>query len=99
MPEEYLESRTTDPATWMRTPEKLKRLSAFVREAAALPPRACRAEARERADAIGPAGQQNSTPAPPRTEEATATAEGDANRPACGQSESWPCQGLGADRE
>lgn len=33
MPQEYLEGRTTDPATWMRTPENLDRLAAFTREA------------------------------------------------------------------
>lgn len=30
---EYLEGRTTDPATWMHTPENLSRLAAFTREA------------------------------------------------------------------
>ncbi|MGV9884835.1 relaxase domain-containing protein [Streptomyces sp. NPDC003006] len=29
MPQEYLEGRTTDPATWLRTPENLERLAAF----------------------------------------------------------------------
>jgi conjugative relaxase-like TrwC/TraI family protein len=33
MPEEYLQGRTTDPATWVRTPENLDRLAAFTREA------------------------------------------------------------------
>lgn len=33
MPEEYLEGRTTDPATWLRTPENLDRLAAFTRTA------------------------------------------------------------------
>lgn len=33
MPDEYLEGRTTDPATWLRTPENLERLAAFTREA------------------------------------------------------------------
>ncbi|MCX4970914.1 hypothetical protein OHA98_40505 [Streptomyces sp. NBC_00654] len=33
MPEEYLEGRTTDPATWLRTPENLDRLAAFTRVA------------------------------------------------------------------
>ncbi|MEU9439091.1 hypothetical protein [Streptomyces sp. NPDC048252] len=32
MPEEYLGSRTTDPATWMHTPENLKRPAAFTGE-------------------------------------------------------------------
>ncbi|MDN3259816.1 hypothetical protein QWJ26_08320 [Streptomyces sp. CSDS2] len=35
MPGEYLEGRTTDPATWMRTPENLERLAAFTRVAKA----------------------------------------------------------------
>ncbi|MGW5401341.1 hypothetical protein [Streptomyces sp. NPDC003952] len=29
MPQEYLEGRTTDPATWLRTPENLDRLAAI----------------------------------------------------------------------
>ncbi|MFD9427723.1 MULTISPECIES: hypothetical protein [unclassified Streptomyces] len=33
MPEEYLEGCTTDPATWMRTPENLDRLAATTRAA------------------------------------------------------------------
>ncbi|MFF1270514.1 hypothetical protein ACFVZE_32265 [Streptomyces anulatus] len=33
MPEEYLEGRTTDPETWVRTPENLERFAAFTREA------------------------------------------------------------------
>ncbi|MFH8873196.1 MobF family relaxase [Streptomyces griseus] len=33
MPGEYLEGRTTDPATWLRTPENLDRLAAFTRAA------------------------------------------------------------------
>lgn len=35
MPEEYLEGRTTDPATWLRTPENLTRLAKFTQEAEA----------------------------------------------------------------
>ncbi|MFE6129512.1 MobF family relaxase [Streptomyces sp. NPDC056437] len=33
MPEEYLEGRTTDAATWLRTPKNLERYAAFTREA------------------------------------------------------------------
>ncbi|WP_234336487.1 hypothetical protein [Streptomyces sp. NRRL S-920] len=33
MPEEYPEGRTTDPATWLRTPKNLDRLAAFTRAA------------------------------------------------------------------
>ncbi|MFF8747150.1 MobF family relaxase [Streptomyces californicus] len=33
MPEEHLEGRTTDPGTWLRTPENLDRLAAFTRTA------------------------------------------------------------------
>jgi hypothetical protein len=33
MPEKYLGGRTTDPATWLRTPENLERLAAFTRTA------------------------------------------------------------------
>ncbi|MFH8411460.1 hypothetical protein ACH4FX_42910 [Streptomyces sp. NPDC018019] len=35
MPEEYLDGRTTDAATWLRTPENLERLAAFTRTASA----------------------------------------------------------------
>lgn len=33
IPEEYLEGRTTDPATWLRTPKNLDRLAAYTRAA------------------------------------------------------------------
>ncbi|MFE2046392.1 hypothetical protein ACFXAZ_36830 [Streptomyces sp. NPDC059477] len=33
MPQEYLEGRTTDPETWLRTPENLDRLAAITRAA------------------------------------------------------------------
>ncbi|MFD9466184.1 hypothetical protein [Streptomyces sp. NPDC060027] len=63
---EQLEGRTTDPATWMRTPESLARFVAYKREA----------DARRRAitdrpqpeqeatDATGPADQQHHTTRP-----------------------------------
>ncbi|MFF3129254.1 MobF family relaxase [Streptomyces sp. NPDC057908] len=35
MPEEYLEGRTTDPATWLRTPQNLDRLAALTKAAEA----------------------------------------------------------------
>ncbi|WP_181509307.1 MULTISPECIES: hypothetical protein [unclassified Streptomyces] len=35
MPVEYLEGRTTDPATWLRTPKNLERLAAHGRAAEA----------------------------------------------------------------
>ncbi|MGQ7754895.1 MobF family relaxase (plasmid) [Streptomyces sp. WC2508] len=35
MPEEYLEGRTTDPATWLHTPKNLARLAAFTQAAEA----------------------------------------------------------------
>jgi conjugative relaxase-like TrwC/TraI family protein len=53
MPEEYLEGRTTDPVTWLRTPKNLDRLAAFVR-AADTRRRAC--EARPKSEQ--PADQQ-----------------------------------------
>ncbi|WP_260867788.1 hypothetical protein [Streptomyces sp. SAJ15] len=31
MPQEYLEGRTTDPATWLTSPQNLARLAAFTR--------------------------------------------------------------------
>ncbi|MFA0845533.1 MobF family relaxase [Streptomyces rochei] len=54
MPEEYLEGRTTDPATWLRTPKNLDRLAAFAR-AADTRRRAC--EARPKSEQ--PADQQH----------------------------------------
>ncbi|MEU7592582.1 MobF family relaxase [Streptomyces sp. NPDC039022] len=48
MPEEYLEGRTTDPATWLYTPKNLARLAAFTQAA----------EARSRTIADGPQPQQ-----------------------------------------
>lgn len=48
MPEEYLEGRTTDPATWLHTPKNLARLAAFTQAA----------EARARIVADGPQPQQ-----------------------------------------
>nr|WP_221889670.1 MobF family relaxase [Streptomyces sp. WAC05458] len=54
MPEEYLEGRTTDPATWLRTPKNLDRLAAFAR-ATDTRRRAC--EARPKSEQ--PADQQH----------------------------------------
>ncbi|MCG7525163.1 relaxase domain-containing protein [Streptomyces sp. OfavH-34-F] len=48
MPEEYLEGRTTDPATWLHTPKNLARLAAFTQAA----------EARSRLVADGPQPKQ-----------------------------------------
>ncbi|MFK0238048.1 hypothetical protein [Streptomyces vinaceus] len=33
MPQEYLEGRTTDPATWMTSPQNLARIAALTRAA------------------------------------------------------------------
>ncbi|MEV5989218.1 hypothetical protein AB0L85_30225 [Streptomyces sp. NPDC052051] len=65
MPQEYLEGRTTDPATWMRTPEALERLVAFTRAANAR----CRAIAdrpkpEQPADVVKLADQQQHTNQP-----------------------------------
>lgn len=35
MPQEYLEGRTTDPATWMTSPQNLARIAALTRAAEA----------------------------------------------------------------
>ncbi|MET7355018.1 hypothetical protein [Streptomyces mirabilis] len=35
MPQEYLEGRTTDPATWMTSPQNLARIAAHTRAAEA----------------------------------------------------------------
>lgn len=59
MPEEHLEGRTTDPATWLRTPENLERLAAFTRTANARR-RALegRPKPEQPADVVKPADQQ-----------------------------------------
>ncbi|MEU3550646.1 MobF family relaxase [Streptomyces longwoodensis] len=59
MPEEYIEGRTTDPATWLRTPENLERLAAFTRTANARR-RAFegRPKPEQPADVVKPADQQ-----------------------------------------
>lgn len=59
MPQEYLEGRTTDPATWVRTPENLERLAAFTRAADARR-RAIedRLKPEQPADVVKPADQQ-----------------------------------------
>lgn len=56
---ELLEGRTTDPATWLRTPENLNRLAVFTREADAR--RRAIAERQQPeppAEAVAPANQQ-----------------------------------------
>ncbi|MFE3583171.1 MobF family relaxase [Streptomyces vinaceus] len=66
MPEEYLEGRTTDPATWLYTPKNLARLAAFTQaseargrliEDGAQPKQSAK-------DAADPARQQHHTPRP-----------------------------------
>ncbi|UQI49920.1 relaxase domain-containing protein (plasmid) [Streptomyces sp. HU2014] len=66
MPEEYLGGRTTDPATWLRTPENLERLAAFTRVADARR-RAIedRAKPEQPADVVKPADQQQHHPNQP----------------------------------
>jgi len=59
MPEEYLEGRTTDPATWLRTPQNLERLAAFTRAANARRRAfAGRPKPEQLADVVKPADQQ-----------------------------------------
>ncbi|MEH6374161.1 hypothetical protein V7793_07445 [Streptomyces sp. KLMMK] len=60
LPQEYLEGRTTDPATWMRTPENLERFAAFTR-AANTRRRAIadRPKPEQPADVVKPADQQH----------------------------------------
>lgn len=53
---ELLEGRTTDPATWLRSPENLNRLAVFEREADAR--RRAIAEREPQAPAADPASQQ-----------------------------------------
>ncbi|MFE5112921.1 hypothetical protein [Streptomyces sp. NPDC056663] len=66
MPQEYLEGRTTDPATWMHTPENLDRLAAVTREANARRGAiADRPKPDQPTDAVNPADQQqHQTPRP-----------------------------------
>ncbi|MBT2511810.1 hypothetical protein J7I98_39835 [Streptomyces sp. ISL-98] len=65
MPEQ-LEGRTTDPATWVRTPKNLARLSAFTRKANARRRAIADREEPEQTavDAAGPASQQQHRPQP-----------------------------------
>lgn len=64
MPQEYLQGRTTDPATWLRTPENLARLAAFTREADARRRTITdRQQPARPTDSAGPADQQR-TPRP-----------------------------------
>ncbi|GAA3381076.1 hypothetical protein GCM10020367_70910 [Streptomyces sannanensis] len=59
MPQEYLEGRTTDPATWMRTPANLERLAALTRAAdARRRALADRPRPEQPADVVKPADQQ-----------------------------------------
>ncbi|OEJ21844.1 hypothetical protein AR457_41045 [Streptomyces agglomeratus] len=59
MPEEYLEGRTTDPATWLRTPQNLNRLAALTKAAEARGRTiADRPKPEQPADAVKPADQQ-----------------------------------------
>ncbi|MFI2235635.1 hypothetical protein [Streptomyces chrestomyceticus] len=53
MPEEYLEGRTTDAATWLYTPKNLARLAAFTKAS----------EARSRIIADGPQPQERTADA------------------------------------
>lgn len=66
MPEEYLQGRTTDPATWLHTPENLDRLAAVTREASARRRAiADRPKPVQPTDAVNPADQQqHHTPRP-----------------------------------
>ncbi|MCZ4611344.1 hypothetical protein O3S80_47880 [Streptomyces sp. Lzd4kr] len=65
MPQEDLEGRTTDPATWMRTPQNLERLAAFTRTANARRRAiADRAKPKQPADVVKPADQQHHTNRP-----------------------------------
>ncbi|RPK23581.1 Multifunctional conjugation protein TraI [Streptomyces sp. ADI91-18] len=67
MPEEYLEGRTTDPATWLRTPENIARLAALTQDAAAR--RRAVADSLQQTEhpatpTVGPADQQQHTARP-----------------------------------
>ncbi|MER6160824.1 hypothetical protein ABT147_35760 [Streptomyces sp. NPDC001868] len=65
MPQEYLEGRTTDTATWRRTPENLERLAAFTRAANARRRAiADRPKHEQPADVVKPADQQHPTDRP-----------------------------------
>ena len=66
MPQEYLEGRTTDPATWVRTPANLDRLATLTREADARRRAITNQQQPEQptSDAAGPADHQPHTPQP-----------------------------------
>ncbi len=67
MPEEYLEGRTTDPATWMTSPQNLARIAAHTRAAEArgrmAEERADRTRRAQQAPAVVEGGQQQRPPA------------------------------------
>ncbi|MER5748164.1 hypothetical protein ABT097_33465 [Streptomyces sp. NPDC002225] len=61
MPEEHLEGRTTDPATWLYTPKYLARLAAFTR--------ASEARSRNVADGVQPKPPAKNTAGPARQQQ------------------------------
>ncbi|GAB2899636.1 hypothetical protein GCM10027074_77810 [Streptomyces deserti] len=62
---ELLEGRTTDPATWMHSPENLARLAGFKREAdARRRATADRPQSEQPADVATPTSQQHQNPGP-----------------------------------
>ncbi|WP_331757437.1 MULTISPECIES: hypothetical protein [Streptomyces] len=63
MPEEYLEGRTTGPATWLRTRQNLDRLAALTK-AAEVRGRTIVDGQQLAADAVDPARQQQHTTQP-----------------------------------
>ncbi|MFF5638157.1 hypothetical protein [Streptomyces sp. NPDC012825] len=105
MPEEYVGGRTTDPATWLRTPENLTRLAKFTQEADARRRLFERAQADPDAGTefpppLPPTSASAQTPGPARTGDRCPDAEQeDANRPVRGRSRTSSRLGAGADRE
>ncbi|MFB7368644.1 hypothetical protein ACFC0D_02165 [Streptomyces sp. NPDC056222] len=57
-----MEGRTTNPATWLRSPENLERLAAFTREADAR--RRAIADREQRTPAATPGSQEHKQPSP-----------------------------------
>ncbi|MEV6383147.1 MobF family relaxase [Streptomyces sp. NPDC051773] len=68
MPQEYLEGRTTDPATWMTSPQNLARIAAHTRAAEArgrlVEEQADQTKQAQPAPAADPGSQQHHTPRP-----------------------------------
>ncbi|HET6355924.1 MobF family relaxase [Streptomyces sp.] len=93
---ELLEGRTTDPATWLRSPENLGRLAVFEREADARPRAIAEREPQDPAADPASSSARTSTP---RGKGPAASAEGAQTSQYMADLRLHPAPVLGADRE